>query len=354
VKLGPRLPLLFALVATLNAQILPRILKPREDRKQEREAPELPKEPPAVAVADTRNLVFEASPLRAGGLLTGQAHKALQWVLKRGRPVVHLRAFVAGTGDVRRVQAIVSEVFTERRMPLPSLTVLETGPLALEGAQVLFEATEVDRHAVNPGGLAFVAGQGATDGPQAIARVRSVVRAAGAASEDVLRVTCFLSRIDGSVEARRAAFREFPKAAVTVVQRLRAPEEDGAVCEAVARLRQAPPGGVELSPEAALIGPQRVALTGGQLAFGFEEADARLAFERLGKSLEQVRASYDGLAVARLYSLSRPIGELARKAAAPFFTGRAAPAATVLPVEGLPSIDATFAVEAVAVLPGAR
>jgi enamine deaminase RidA (YjgF/YER057c/UK114 family) len=334
--------------------MLPRILKPREDRKQERdEAPELPKEPPAVAVADTRNLVFEASPLRAGGLLTEQARQALKWVVGRGRPVVHLRAFVAGTGDVRRVQAIVSEIFPERRMPLPSLTVLETGPLALEGAQVLFEATEVDRHAVNPGGLAFVAGQGATDGPQSIARVRGVVQAAGATPEDVLRVTCFLSRMDGSVEVRRAANREFPRAAVTIVQRLRAAEEDGAVCEAVARLRQAPPGGYELRPEAALIGPRRVALTGGQLAFGFEETDARLAFERLGKSLEQVQASYDGLAVARLYSLSRPIGELARKAAAGFFSSQAAPA-TVLPVEGLPSMDATFAVEVVAVLPGVR
>jgi enamine deaminase RidA (YjgF/YER057c/UK114 family) len=346
------LVLLLAGAATLNAQILPRILKPKEDKKQERtQVLELPKDPPAAVVADTRNLVFEVSPLRNKGLLTEQAQDALKWIVKRGRPVVHLRAFVAGTGDVRRIQTLVSEAFTDKRLALPSLTVLQAGSLALEGAQVQIEATEVDRREVNPAGLAFIAGQGAADGPEAIARVRGVAQAAGA---DVLRVTCFLSSMEDSMPLRRAAFAEFPGAALAIVQRLRAPEEDGAVCEAAARLRAAPPGGVELTPQAALVGPRRVALTGGQLAFGFEQSDARLAFERLGKSLEQVQASYEGLAVARLYPLSRPIGDIARKAGAEFFAGKGAPAATVLPVEGLPSMDATFAVEVVAVLPGTR
>jgi enamine deaminase RidA (YjgF/YER057c/UK114 family) len=346
-------PLVLLLAAaTLNAQILPRILKPKEDKKQERsQVLELPRDPPAAVVADTRNLVFETSPLRNKGLLTEQARDALKWIVKRGRPVVHLRAFVAGSGDVRRIQTLVSETFAERHLALPSLTVLQAGSLALEGAQVLIEAAELDRRTVNPAGLAFIAGQGAADGPEAVARVRG---AAEAADADVLRVTCFLSSMEGANDLRRAALAEFPKATLAIVQRLRAPEGDGAVCEAVGRLRAAPPGGFELTPQASLVGPRRVALTGGQLAFGFEQSDARLAFERLGRSLEQVQASYDGLAVARLYPLSRPIGEIARKAGAEFFAGKGAPAATVLPVEGLPSIDATFAVEVVAVLPEAR
>ena len=77
-----------------------------------------------------------------------------------------LRAFVAGSGDMRRVQAIVSETFTERRLSLPALSVVQVGGLPLEGAQVVIEATSVGKKEVNPNGLVFIAGQqAASPGP---------------------------------------------------------------------------------------------------------------------------------------------------------------------------------------------
>src|SRR5947208_2280017 len=74
----------------------------------------LPKEPPQVAVGETRRLVFHVAPLSARGPLAQQTRDALHALLKLngGLPVVHLRAYVAGGGDVRRVPQLVSEIFT--------------------------------------------------------------------------------------------------------------------------------------------------------------------------------------------------------------------------------------------------
>src|SRR5437879_5207254 len=62
----------------------------------------LPKEPPQVAVGETRRLVFHVSPLSGKGPLAQQTRDALRAVLKLngGLPVIHMRAFVAGSGDV--------------------------------------------------------------------------------------------------------------------------------------------------------------------------------------------------------------------------------------------------------------
>src|SRR5438874_391960 len=83
-----------------------------------------PKEPPMVAIGETRRLVFHVSPLSGKGLLSQQTRDALKAILRLNGnlPVVHIRAFVAGSGDVRRVPQIVSEVFTDKKMPLPSVS----------------------------------------------------------------------------------------------------------------------------------------------------------------------------------------------------------------------------------------
>ena len=39
-------------------------------------------------------------------------------------PIVKLRAFVAGSGDLRRIGEIAGEMFLEKHMPLPALTVV--------------------------------------------------------------------------------------------------------------------------------------------------------------------------------------------------------------------------------------
>jgi hypothetical protein len=137
----------------------------RKKRKQEEvtQTLQLPKDPPSAVTAETARLVFHVSPLSSRGLLSQQVRDALKWLLgnSRGAALVKLRAFVAGSGDMRRVQAIVSEVFTDRRLALPALSVIQVGALPQEGAQVVLESMGVSKKPVNPHGLAFISGQGA-------------------------------------------------------------------------------------------------------------------------------------------------------------------------------------------------
>jgi enamine deaminase RidA (YjgF/YER057c/UK114 family) len=101
------------------------------------------------------------------------------------------------------------------------------------------------------------------------------------------------------------------------------------------------------SPAALLDAPQ-VVLTGTQSSFGYEEKDARLAFERLRGALEQAGASPGGVAYARYYALSSGIASQVRKIRLEFFDAARPPAGALLLWEGLPSMDAGFAVDAVA------
>ncbi|MGA2329828.1 MAG: hypothetical protein ABSH05_26565 [Bryobacteraceae bacterium] len=346
----------------------------KKKKEEETQTLELPKEPPAAVLAEAQRLSFQVAPLSARGLLSQQVRNGLKWLLteSRGATIVKLRAFVAGSGDTRRVQAIVSETFTERKLPLPALSVVQVGPLPLEGAQVALESVAVEKRVVNPNGLAFLSGQGAAvDQPlqpmlplvqESLARLRTAMEAAGLRPDDVLRSTCYLSSLDDLAGVRQRVYAEFPHAALNFAQRMREPTQSLAECEAVARLRQPPaqalvfrnqpglPGSPDNS-EIALVGPRRLAFTGAQLAFGFGDADARLAFQRLAKTLEGVGASYSRVAVLNVYPLSRSVAELVRKVRPEFFDRARPPAGTMLSFEGLPSLDASFAVEAIAVLP---
>ncbi len=135
-----------------------------------------------------------------------------------------------------------------------------------------------------------------------------------------------------------------------------------AACEAVARLR-APAGeplrmleaGEDGQPplfsRVALVGAPRVVLTGSQLAFGYEDEDARLAFQRLGKTLEQEGSSLGpcgrGFDLRALSRCHRRAGRQDRRRS--FLTPAKPPAGTLVPVVGLPSLDASFAVDVLAV-----
>jgi enamine deaminase RidA (YjgF/YER057c/UK114 family) len=364
------------LTALLAVDLLPAAQQKKKNKDKEEEPVtqvlELPKDPPAVVTAETSRLVFHVSPLSAKGLLSQQAKDALKALLRsvRGASIVKLRAFVAGTGDVRRVQTIVSEEFTEKRLPLPVVSVVQVGGLPLTGAQVVIESVAVAKKPLNPHGLAFISGQAASAdepttavGPlvqKASMDLRTAVKAAGMEPADVLRVTCFFTAFDDvyTIRARMAA--EYPKAALNLVQTQRAPARAIAECEAVGRLRAPParplamlnPDGLprsEFYSQISLVGAPKVVFTGGQLAFGFREEDARLAFERLGKTLSQAGASFDQLAMSSIYPLTNSIGTLARKVRMEFYNRATPPPSTMLPFEGLPSLDASFAVEVVAV-----
>ncbi len=349
----------------------------QQGRQQREEEPptqtlELPKEPPAAVTAETSRLVFYVSPLSSSGLLSQQVRDALRALLNQAgkATVVKLRAFVAGSGDTRRVQAIVSETFTARRLPLPALTVLQVGALPAAGVQVVIEAAAVSRREMNPHGLAFLSAQSAGEeglpsrlaplARQMLPRLRGALAAAGLEGRDVVRLTCYLSSLEDVWEVRSLVAKDFPKAVHSLVQPERAPSRGLAACEAVARLRS--PAGGELRvvsdnrpgdagqySDVALVGAPRVVLAGGQLAFGYRADDAKLAFERLGRTLEQEGSSLAGIAVLRLYALSRGLGEQAGKVAAGMLNPERPPAATVIPCVGLPSLDSAFSIDAVAV-----
>jgi len=347
--------------------------KKKKDQEPVTQTLELPKEPPQAVVAEASRLVFHVSALSARGLLSQQVRDAVKDLQRqmRGAQMVKLRAFVAGSGDMRRVQAIVSDMFTERRQPLPALSVVQVGGLPLVGAQVVLESISVARKPANPHGLAFISGQQerareplAPAVPlveKSLANLGLAVRAAGSQPDDVALVTCYLSTLSDVNTVRAGLARAFPKAAWDVVQVQRAPLGAVAECEGVARLRAAPGGPLQLlNPEGlarspyysqiALVGPVRLAISGTQMAFGYQDQDLRLAFQRLAKALESVNAKLVNTAVSNIYPVSERMTEQIRAVRGEFYEKARPPASTMLGFEGLPSLDASCAVDVVAVL----
>src|SRR5215472_16583445 len=294
---------------------------------------ELPKDPPAVSIGETKRLIFSVSPLSGKGLLSQQTRDAIKAILKEngGVPLVHIRAFVAGSGDVRRVPQIVSEVFTEKKLSLPSVSVLRVGSLPLDNAQVVLEAFSLARRDVSPEGLRFFSGEPATGGDGASSArplLDSVL--SGLASKSTggqpLLVTCYVSQLNQASELNAAVSAKFPGAAVDLVQSQRAPWRAFANCEAVVR------GGD---------GPARLAFTGTRVAFGAAEKDATLAFQRLDRDLADAGATPADILQTNVYPLSPSVETVLRRV-------RPAAPMTSIVFEGLASVDAGFAVDAVA------
>jgi enamine deaminase RidA (YjgF/YER057c/UK114 family) len=287
------------------------------------------KDLPAAVVADTARLTFHVSPLSAKGLLTQQTRDALQALLRanHGAPMVKLRAFVAGTGDARRVQAIVSEIFTDRKQPLPALSTIQVGALPLESAQVVIESVSEDKKAQNPNGLEFFPAHHAENTPAALEQLAAAGRNAKVAPADMLRVTCFLGSIDDVEAAKLAASRAFPSAPADFVQRLRLSAGASADCEGVGRRGS---GGMNTP---------KLIFTGAQMAFGTQDSDLRLAFGRLQKTLNSFGVGEGDVIFSNLYPLSRAVEQKLPAPRSP---------ATTLIVEGLPSPDASLAIEVIA------
>jgi enamine deaminase RidA (YjgF/YER057c/UK114 family) len=345
--------------------------KRKEKKEEQTQVLQLPRELPAAVTADTRRLAFNVTPLSARGLLSAQVRNALK-ALARQAPgqVVAIRAFVAGSGDARRVRELVSEVFTSRKQPLPVLSLVHAGGLPLEGAQVVLESVSVAHNQINPDGLAFFSAYPAVSAnppdpvaplaAQSLAALARAVKSAGLAPPDVLRVTCLLSSLEGLAATRKLVEAEYPGAAADYVQTARVPVEARAACEAVGRLRADPETPLHLvdfeglppvpgQSHAALVGARQVVITGTQASFGYTEPDARLAFERLAKVIEQAGAASRDVAFARYYSLAPVIAAQIRKLGPQFLGGSPPPAGTVAVFEGLPALDAGFAVDVVAV-----
>jgi enamine deaminase RidA (YjgF/YER057c/UK114 family) len=329
----------------------------------------LPPELPAAQAGETGKLSFFVTPLSAKGLLSQQVKDALKQLRNEtdNAQVLHLRAFVAGSGDLRRVRELVSQTFSAAKRPLPTLTVVRAGGLPLAGAQVQMEAVAVGRKEVNPHGLAFLsppaataADPGAPLGPlvdSALNSLGSAFAAAGVQPSDALRVTCYFSSLDQIADLRAKVRSAYPAAAQDYVQTARSASGALAAFEAVARVRKPAArlsvvNGRSPSAEAGnsfgtVVASRFVVFTGVQMSFGFEESDGRTAIARVRASLERAGASWKDVALARFYPVSTGLAARALKLRAELFAPPAL-AGTPLVWEGLASLDAGFGVELVA------
>jgi hypothetical protein len=163
---------------------------------------ELP-QPPLALAADAARLSFLVAPLSGRGLLSQQTKEALKFLIlqARGAQFIRVRAFVAGTGDLRRVPQLVSEVFAEKHLSVPVVTTVEAGLLPLENAQVLIEATLQQSRLANPEGVRFVTAEGAT-AAAAVAQLKQ--------SGELLRATCYVPALEGCRFLRPATEVEQP------------------------------------------------------------------------------------------------------------------------------------------------
>jgi enamine deaminase RidA (YjgF/YER057c/UK114 family) len=337
--------------------------KPKPKKEEITQTLQLPKELPGAVTGETRRLTFHVTPLSARGLLSAQVRDALKALTHEtgGNPVLKIRAFVAGSGDLRRVRDLVSEVFTDRKLPLPALSLIQSGGLPLEGAQVVLEAVSAGKKEVNPHGLVFLSAHVVTsDNPldpvaplaaQSLDRLKVALKTAAAEPADVVRVTCFLSSLENLAATRKLVEADYPRAALNYVQNQRSPARALAACEAVARLTRNTGTRVSFQPEtgeplAALVSAQHIVLTGTQVSYGYQESNSRLAFERLQKVLESNGVSGRDVAFAHYYPLADPLAAQVRKLRAEFF---AASAGSIILFEGLPGMDAGFAVDVIAV-----
>ena len=332
-------------------------------------------EPPTTNAVDTARLGYLMSPLSAKGLLSQQTHDAIKALIRnpRGAQVVKIRAFVAGSGDVRRIQTIVSEEFSEKKQPLPAVSVVQVGALPLEGAQVLIEAAVAEKKAVNPGGVAFFSGQQVLADPKpdnplgpvlataekSLANLQKAAEGVGVSASSMLRVTCLVSSLADYAAVSQRATQAFPGAAVAVVQLQRGPLQSVVECEGVGRLPAsegsavtlANPAGLTPSPnysQVALVRAPRIVFSTLQMAFGNSEADARLAFERLSRLLEAGKTSIKNVFFTQVYPLTNSSMERVRATRFLYLDKTRPPASTMIVFEGLPSLDASFGMEVIA------
>jgi enamine deaminase RidA (YjgF/YER057c/UK114 family) len=321
-----------------------------EDKKKKTEPTQTlppPRELPTAVAGETDRLIFQVSPLSRTGLLSQQTRDALRALQRsaHGTTILKLRAFVAGSGDMRRIGELVGELWTDRHTPLPALSVIQTGGLPLEGAQVVVESIAEEHKTVNPNGLVFLSGQPANSLEESLSKLEKIVPMH---DSDMLRVTCFVRALDENRDAQRLMSRHFPNAAVNYVQSQREYAPPVAECEGVARAPAvgALGGALPASGSFAMVAAHKVVLSATQLSFGTEEGDLKLAFDRLQRSLAPFQVQLNSVAMTHVYVMSRGMSERVRAIRPELFKNKAS---TIVQVEGLPSLDASLGVDVVAV-----
>jgi enamine deaminase RidA (YjgF/YER057c/UK114 family) len=324
------------------------VLLPQRRKNEEPKTQVLPLPPelPMAVAANTHALDFHISPMLKTGRLSTQIHQSLADLIRdtRGETIIKLRAFVSGAGDARRVQDVVGELFTEHRLPLPVVSVLQVGALADDAAQVVIEAVVETKRTPNPNGLAFWSGQTAPSFTAALQKLENSVETASVPPDDVLTCTCFTTNMNDAGSLRASVQHAFPKSEINVVQALREPYDNTSSCEAVGKLPAAPTQGPVVllaDSRAALVDADRLVFTGVQLTFGNYLDDASVAYHRLeraARALDPIETPV----VVNVFSLDASTASALRKTL--HFPNSTF---TVQPIEGLTAIDASAGIEAV-------
>ncbi len=314
----------------------------------------LPTELPMALTTETQTLDFHISSLLRVGGLSAQIRQSLSDLIRdtHGETIVKLRAFVAGTGDARRVQSEAVSIFTDHKLPLPVLSIIQVGGLASEAAQVVIEAVVSTHKTINPEGLAFIAGQYGRNFPDSVDHLKGAAAEAKVAPDRMLTLTCFTSALsNGEYDARHSLVQAaFPKSEINIVQALRDPVTETTICEGIGQLSEAPKGElVRLDKgRATLVNSKHLVFTGLQLCFGSflddaQEADQRLRRAANGAGGNLQAESFASAAVQiDAFSLTPAAGSALRKT-----TSFPPNTFTVVPVEGLTAIDATAGIDAV-------
>ena len=298
-------------------------------------------------VANTDSLDFHMSPLLKTGGLSAQIRQSLNDLIRdtHGETIIKLRAFVAGSGDARRVQAVVADLFTDHKLPLPTLSILQVGALGEELAQVEIEAVVSTHRSANPNGLVFFFAQRGSSLYKALAQLKADAQAAKVAPDHLLTCTCFTSRMS-DYAADTAAFRAvFPNAGINLVQAVRDPASDATSCNAIGQPAEGAGGASRIVlmdfAHATLVRSQQLIFTGLQLSFGNFLDDAQEAFARLTKAASALGPNQTPVEVNG-FALDQTGAAALRKR-----ISLGAGTFTVQEVEGLPSVDASAGVEAV-------
>jgi enamine deaminase RidA (YjgF/YER057c/UK114 family) len=325
--------------------------KKKPDEEPRPQALEVIPEPPEAVTAEPGRLSFQVSPLSDKGLLSQQVHDALKALMRlnHGVPMIKLRAFVAGSGDLRRVKDIVAEDLADKKQTLPAISTIQVGALPLPGAQVIIEAVSTEKKVVNAGGIAFVPAVESADAAGSIARLNSVLSGAGLKAADVLRVTCFMSSLQGVESARTSVAMAFPAAAANFVQMQRLGLERQVLCEAAARITTPPSSPAASGSAVALVTVPKIVLTSTQLVFRDQDSDFRLAYQRLARTMAPLGATFKDVFWTGNYALTLTNAAKIESIQWEFLDRARAPARTALQIEGLPSTDATAAIEFMAV-----
>jgi enamine deaminase RidA (YjgF/YER057c/UK114 family) len=142
----------------------------------------------------------------------------------------------------------------------------------------------------------------------------------------------------------------------------REPSPTVAECEAIARMAKPQtepvkyinPTGLPSSPnfsQLAAVSAPKIVFSGLQLAFNSHESDIKLAFDRLAKTLDSQGVNYHHVFMTSIYALTQQAIDRTRALRFNYLNKAKPPASTLLPFEGLPSLDATMGLEVVAALP---